>query len=52
MAFLLNPEYTTLKIIEQLLSITQDKNDETDFLQLVNDDATEFESIDIEDFGL
>ena len=48
-AFLLNPEYTTLKIIEQLLSITQCETDETDFLQLVNDNTTEFESIDIED---
>ena len=49
MAFLLNPEYTTLKIIEQLLSISQEEKDETDFLQLFNDDITEFESIDIEE---
>jgi len=49
MAFLLNPEYTTLKVIEQLLLISQEKNDETDFLQLFNDDITEFESIDIEE---
>lgn len=43
--FLLNPEYTTLRIIEELINITQDKNDEADFLQLFNDDITEFESI-------
>lgn len=49
MAFLLNPECTTLKIIEQLLSITQGNNDETDFLQLFNYNNTEFESIDIEE---
>ena len=49
MAFLINPENTTLKITEQLLETTQEKNDETDFLQLFNDNITEFESIDIEE---
>jgi len=49
MAFLLNPEYTTLKIIEQLLNITQEKNDEADFVQLFNNALTEFESIEIEE---
>lgn len=49
MAFLLNPEYTTLKIIEQLLNVTQEVKDEADFLQVFNDDTTEFESLDIEE---
>lgn len=49
MAFLLNPEYTTLKIIEQLLDIAQHKNDETNFVQLFNDNTTVFESVDIEE---
>lgn len=31
MAYLLNPEYTTLKVIEQLLNIAQHKNDEKIF---------------------
>lgn len=49
MAFLLNPEYTTLKIIEQLLNFTQKENDEVDFIQLFNNGITEFDSIDIEE---
>lgn len=47
--FLINPEYTTLKIIEQLLNITQQEEDEADFIQLFNSENTVFECIDIEE---
>ena len=48
-AFLLNPKYTTPKIIEQLLIVSQEDNEEFDFLQLFNDNDTKFEDIDIEE---
>lgn len=48
-AFMLNPENTTLKVIEQILTITQWDKDEINFVQLFNDENTVFESIDIEE---
>lgn len=48
-AFLINPEYTTLNIIGQLLNITQQEEDEADFIQLFNNEDTVFEGIEVEE---
>lgn len=48
-AYLINPEYTTLSIIEGILNVTQSENDETNFLELLNAGNTVYEDTYIEE---
>lgn len=49
LAYLIDPEYTSLKVIEQLLNTTVNTNDDTDFQELLAEDGTIYEGIEVEE---
>ena len=48
-AYLINPEYTTISILEEILNVTQSKKDEINFSELLNSENTIYEDICVEE---
>lgn len=49
LAFLLNPQNVSIKVIKELLNVSSIEEDETNFNELLENESTYFESLDIED---
>ena len=49
LAFLLNPQNTTTKIIKELLNVSKIPEDEKNFCELLENENTYFENIELEE---